>query len=165
MKTSIPIVTNVFVYGTLKRGQCREQMWPRAPLSIRPGYVRGWLFDLGPYPAMWCADCHEVDGDTCDDTPCPCDWVEGEIWSLAKEDMAITIDELDAIEETNQPHTFNQYDQILVRVHQSPEAHATASSSVLALTYQFSRLGDIAPNGRIHPVAGDNVVCWPNLRK
>ncbi len=160
-----PIVTNVFVYGTLKRGQCREKMWPRTPLSIRPGYVRGWLFDLGPYPAMWCADCHEVGGDTCNDIPSPCDWIKGEIWSLAKEDMALTIEELDAIEETNQPHTCNQYDQILVRVYQSPESHSDASFSVLALTYQFSRLGDIGGDGRIHPADGGNVVCWPNVHK
>jgi gamma-glutamylcyclotransferase (GGCT)/AIG2-like uncharacterized protein YtfP len=165
MKTSIPIVTNVFVYGTLKRGQCREKMWPRTPLSIRTGYVRGWLFDLGPYPAMWCADCHEVSGEACNDIPCPCDWVKGEIWSLAKDDLAITIEELDEIEETNQPHTCNQYDQILVRVYQSPDTQSAASSSVLALTYQFSRLSDASAKGRIHPVAEDRVVYWPNLHK
>lgn len=159
------IVTNVFVYGTLKRGQCREKMWPRPPFSIRPGYVRGWLFDLGPYPAMWCADCHETGGDSCDDDPCPCDWIEGEIWSLAKQDMSITIAELDVIEETNQPHSCNQYDQILVRVYQSPDTPLAAASSVLALTYQYSRLSDAVVEGRIHPVVGGKVVAWPNLRK
>lgn len=159
------MVTNVFVYGTLKRGQCREKMWPRSPLSIRPGYVRAWLFDLGPYPAIWCADCDEVGGETCGNAPCPCDWVEGEIWSLAKDDLAITIDELDEIEETNQPHTCNQYDQILVRVYQSPDSHSDATSSVLALTYQFSRLSDIGGDRRIHPPEGGKVVCWPNGHK
>ncbi len=163
MKPSIPIVTNVFVYGTLKRGQCRERMWPRAPLSIRPGFVRGWLFDLGPYPAMWCAGCHECDVDSFDDDPCQCDWIEGELWSFAKQDMATTIEELDEIEETNQPHVCNLYDQILVRVYESPDSPPAAAPSVLALTYQFSRPSDIPLTSRIHPVTPANVVTWPNL--
>jgi gamma-glutamylcyclotransferase (GGCT)/AIG2-like uncharacterized protein YtfP len=166
MKTSIPIITNVFVYGTLKRGQCREKMWPRAPLSIRPGFVRGWLFDLGPYPGMWCADCLESDCKQCDcdshdQDERQCDWVEGEIWSLAKQDMAATIEELDEIEETNQPQVANQYDQILVRVYDSPSVSNGQSTSQLALTYQFSRLNDLIRAKRIRAVSSDGCVAWP----
>lgn len=72
----------VFVYGTLCRGQCREECWPREPLSVAVGYVRGRLFDLGPYPAM-------LPGD---------DWVRGEYWTLREEDMPETLRVLDAIE-------------------------------------------------------------------
>ncbi|HBJ38264.1 MAG TPA: hypothetical protein DDZ51_26625 [Planctomycetaceae bacterium] len=164
MQTPIPIVTNVFVYGTLKRGQCREKMWPRPPLSIRPGFVRGWLFDLGPYPAMWCADCHETVDDSCNDAPCRCDWIQGEIWSLAKQDMAITIEELDEIEETNQPNTCNQYDQILVRVYETPNSSGATASSVLALSYQLSRLSATPAKSRIHPIVIGDIVSWPILR-
>lgn len=163
MITPIPIVTDVFVYGTLKRGQCREQMWPRPPLSICPGFVRGWLFDLGPYPAMWCGDCHELGDDGHDSESCSCDWIEGEIWSLAEAEMAVTIKTLDEIEETNQPQAHNYYDQILVRVYESPTTARSTTRSRLALTYQFSRLNDTDPASRIVPVAPANVVVWPNL--
>lgn len=162
MKTSVPIVTNVFVYGTLKRGQCRETMWPRTPLSIRPGFVRGWLFDLGPYPAMWCGDCHELENDSPENDRCPCDWIEGEVWTLAKEDLSITIDELDEIESTNQPQTPNQYDQILVRAYDSPYQIGQAPPSVLSLTYQFSDLRNLASSRRIHSSASSHSVAWPS---
>jgi len=162
MKTSIPIVTNVFVYGTLKRGQCRETMWPRAPLSIRPGFVCGWLFDLGPYPAMWCGDCLELENDASENTPCQCDWIEGEVWTLAKEDMSITIEKLDEIEETNQPQSCNHYDQILVRAYDAPYRMGQTSPSVLALTYQFSDLRRLPSSRRIHASASPHIVAWPN---
>ena len=165
MKTSIPITTNVFVYGTLKRGQCRETMWPRAALSIRPGYVRGWLFDLGPYPAMWCADCDELENESSENDLCQCDWIEGEVWTLAKEDMSITIEELDEIEETNQPQARNWYDQILVRVYKTPYQADQASSSVLALTYQFSARSNLPSSSRIHATASSNIVAWPNRKQ
>ena len=162
MKTSFQIVTNVFVYGTLKRGQCRETMWPRPPLSIRPGFVRGWLFDLGLYPAMWCGGCHELENDGPENDPCQCDWIEGEVWTLAKEDMSITIEELDKIEETNQPQTCNQYDQILVRVYESPNQTASPSPSLLALTYQCSDTNNLPTTNRNHPIGTSRTVAWPN---
>ena len=161
MKTSIPIVTNVFGYGTLKRGQCRETMWPRAPLSIRPGFVRGWLFDLGPYPAMWCGDCHELENDAPENAPCQCDWIEGEVWTLTKKNMSITIEELDEIEETNQPQTCNQYDQILVRAYETPFQAGQTRQSVLALTYQFSDIRNLPSYRRIHPTGSTDTVAWP----
>lgn len=162
MRTSIPITTNVFVYGTLKRGQCREKMWPRPPLSIRPGYVRGTLFDLGPYPAMWCADCHEWESAAASGNDhCDCDWIEGEIWTLAKSDMAITIEELDEIEETNQPSVCNQYDQILVRAYETPCQAGNKTPSILALTYQFSDIRKLPATYRMQPVGSSNVVAWP----
>jgi len=158
MKTHVPMVTDVFVYGTLKRGQCRESMWPRTPLSIRPAFVRGWLFDLGPYPAMWCGDCQGIENDPSENAPCQCDWIKGEVWTLAKQDMSITIEELDEIEETNQPQVCNHYDQILVRAYETPDQ---ASASVLALTYQFSNQRNLSPSHRIHPAGSTSIVAWP----
>lgn len=151
-----PIVTNFFVYGTLKRGQCREKMWPRTPRSIRKGFVRGCLYDLGPYPGLWCAECDQTNGDQ--DS---CDWVEGEIWSFDREDVAATVEELDVIEETCQPGVPNLYDQILVRVYSSPPCTDPQASSELALAYQYSRLSDIAPSTRIRPTANNISVIWP----
>jgi len=154
-----------FVYGTLKRGQCRESMWPRTPRSIRPAFVRGWLYDLGPYPAMWCGECGS--GETQEPTsrggispgetpPCCCDWIAGEVWSIENCDFEATLKKLDEIESTNQPDLTNLYDQILVRAYAAPGD----SPSVLALAYQYSRSCDLAEISRIRP-GREPIVSWP----
>ncbi len=139
------MITSVFGYGTLQREQSRGGCWPREPLGIRPGYVRGQLFDLGPYPALRCDD--DVDAD----------WVAGEVWSFKAEDIAPTIEELDLIEETNQPGQFNLYDCCLVRVYQSLEL----TSSVLALAYQYSNAGALPGSRRLYSGQG-GYVAWPH---
>lgn len=168
------LITDLFVYGTLKRGQCRETMWPRPPVSVRPAFIRGRLYDLGPYPAIWCGDClcHDSPADTenpadrgnpadmcrpansCADD---CDWVAGEIWSIHPSDLAATIEELDTIEETNQPGVPNLYDHILVRAHDQPGS----AEPVLALAYQYSRLKDLSHTSRVHRRPDDRYVIWP----
>jgi gamma-glutamylcyclotransferase (GGCT)/AIG2-like uncharacterized protein YtfP len=77
-----PSPSCVFVYGTLKRGEQRAPLWPRSPQRVEQAVARGQLHDLGPYPAM-------VDGT---------DQILGELWTLAAEDLALTLRELDAIE-------------------------------------------------------------------
>jgi gamma-glutamylcyclotransferase (GGCT)/AIG2-like uncharacterized protein YtfP len=72
----------IFVYGTLKRGEIRERCWPREPVKIEEGTVRGALYDLGPYPAL-------VEGT---------ELVGGEVWHFAAEDLAATLSALDEIE-------------------------------------------------------------------
>lgn len=72
----------IFVYGTLKRGQVREGMWPHAPKEVRAGTTRGALFDLGAYPAL-------ADGDGC---------VAGELWFVRREHVEATLAALDRIE-------------------------------------------------------------------
>jgi gamma-glutamylcyclotransferase (GGCT)/AIG2-like uncharacterized protein YtfP len=72
----------IFVYGTLKRGEVRERMWPRGAVSIEEATARGRLYDLGTYPAL-------VDGD---------DVIRGELWHVSAEDFQMTLDVLDAIE-------------------------------------------------------------------
>jgi len=159
-----------FVYGTLKRGQCREALWPRPPQRIRTGFVRGWLFDLGSYPAMWCGECEPFEtprdhspadsasklavAHPCD---CDCDWIAGEIWSIETCDLDVTLKTLDEIEGTNQPGELNLYDQILVRAYSSPGSH----DSVLALAYQYSRLSSLKETIRIRPRAEIHVT-WPS---
>lgn len=71
-----------FVYGTLKLGQLRGGMWPRSALSICPAVVRGELWDLGSYPGL---------------TP-GVDWCLGELWSIAIDDLSVTLSVLDEIE-------------------------------------------------------------------
>ncbi len=72
----------IFVYGTLKRGEVRERMWPRGAVLIEEATARGRLFDLGSYPAL-------ADGD---------DVIRGELWHVREEDLPVTLDSLDAIE-------------------------------------------------------------------
>jgi gamma-glutamylcyclotransferase (GGCT)/AIG2-like uncharacterized protein YtfP len=72
----------IFVYGTLKREQCRERCWPRPPLRVEAAVARGRLHDLGPYPAM-------VPGG---------DFIRGELWHLRPEDVPETLQRLDEIE-------------------------------------------------------------------
>jgi gamma-glutamylcyclotransferase (GGCT)/AIG2-like uncharacterized protein YtfP len=79
-------VTRLFVYGTLQRGEVRAKFWPRAPICVEPAYALARLHDLGPYPAM-------VEGE---------DRVRGELWTLAADDMPVTLEALDAVEGFNQ---------------------------------------------------------------
>lgn len=97
----------VFVYGTLCRGQCREPCWPRRPVSVTVGYVRGHLFDLGPYPAL-------LPGD---------DWVRGECWTLREEDMPETLRVLDAIEGFAQPGEADLYQRREIDIFRSAGAN------------------------------------------
>ena len=41
----------VFVYGTLRRGECNDiARYAPAPVFVGAGEARGTLYDLGPYP-------------------------------------------------------------------------------------------------------------------
>ena len=106
----------VFVYGTLKRGQCRERAWPRQPLSIEPAWTPGRLYDLGPYPAL-------LEGS---------DGVLGELWHFAPGDMDETLRVLDGIEGfRNQPDDL--YRRVVVQC-------TTAAGEVLkAYLYHYAR--------------------------
>lgn len=73
---------NIFVYGTLKRGEVRENNWSRRPILIEWATVSGQLRDLGPYPAL-------VEGS---------DLVLGELWQFSQQDLLITLETLDEIE-------------------------------------------------------------------
>ena len=72
----------IFVYGTLKRGEEREQMWPHVPVKVSEGTLRAALYDLGPYPALG-------PGDDC---------VVGELWFVREEHLRRTLEVLDRIE-------------------------------------------------------------------
>ena len=72
----------MFVYGTLKRGEVRQRMWPHAPTEVREATLQAALFDLGPYPAITSGD----------------DEVAGELWYVIAEHMEATLAALDEIE-------------------------------------------------------------------
>lgn len=71
-----------FVYGTLKRDECRGSCWPVAPISIEAATMLGRLYDLGPYPAM---------------TPGE-NLIAGECWTYAARDEEAVLAALDMIE-------------------------------------------------------------------
>jgi len=72
----------IFVYGTLKRGEEREPMWPRPAIKVERATTQGRLFDLGPYPAL-------TEGT---------DTIDGELWHIAVDDLDVTLAALDEIE-------------------------------------------------------------------
>ena len=78
---SVPVLA-VFVYGTLRRGEVREECWPQAPLRVQPATLGGELRDLGEYPAL-------VAGS---------DMILGELWQFAAADIPATLARLDEIE-------------------------------------------------------------------
>jgi gamma-glutamylcyclotransferase (GGCT)/AIG2-like uncharacterized protein YtfP len=48
-----PVLLNVFVYGTLKRGQRNHERFCREALAVREATVRGWLYNLPfGFPAL-----------------------------------------------------------------------------------------------------------------
>ena len=145
------VITDLFVYGTLKRGECRESMWPRVPTHVRPGFIRGRLYDLGPYPAIRVEEFAGEEDDLQD-----LDWVAGELWSFQVGDIAATIAVLDEIEQSNQRGYRNLYDQVLVRVHDRPRSR----TSQLALAYQYSSPSRLDHSRRLRPGSGDTAVGW-----
>ncbi|NHE59804.1 gamma-glutamylcyclotransferase family protein [Cyclobacterium plantarum] len=53
--------TNLFVYGTLRRGfnHPMGQFLEEKANFLSTGYIFGLLFDLGPYPVAVCSDKHD----------------------------------------------------------------------------------------------------------
>lgn len=72
----------IFVYGTLKRGECRERCWPHRPPRIEPAYTHGSLYELGEYPGLRISDAK----------------AGGELWFVEPAHLAETFRVLDEIE-------------------------------------------------------------------
>ena len=125
-----------FVYGTLKRGECREHCWPRPPLEILPGTIAAELYDLGPYPAIRPGN----------------DRVLGEIWRVAGEDLAETVRILDEIEGFS-----GGANDLYVR--RKVSATTTAGEKFQAWTYFFARDFGCTTARRIAP-GTDGLCRW-----
>ena len=120
---------NVFVYGTLKRGQCREKCWPVEPVEIVPGWTLGELYDTGPFPAM-------VHGE---------DRVLGEVWMYEADQIARVLQVLDEIEVTNQPGCENEYDREVVNVNLRDGRQLSAQTYIYAQRWQLSSFRRVLP--------------------
>ncbi|MDI3329085.1 MAG: gamma-glutamylcyclotransferase [Alicyclobacillaceae bacterium] len=72
---------SVFVYGTLLTGEPNHRVAAPYLLSVRPGRVRGRLYDVGPYPALVLDEAgREIEGEWFEVTPeglKAMDWLEG----------------------------------------------------------------------------------------
>lgn len=133
---------HVFVYGTLKRGECREASWPRVAVSIEPAWILGALIDLGSYPGLLAGN----------------ERVLGELWSFHPHDIAAVFEKLDRVEGTNQLGVPNEYDR--VRVIATGQTLGETSAS----TYRYANLWQaeqFTPMAASHVIDGQAYVQWP----
>lgn len=79
------MVRSFFAYGTLKRGECRESLWPAEPEAVRPAVIHGTLLGRADYPAL-------LPGH---------DFVAGQLWTFLAADLPMVMTALDHIEGTN----------------------------------------------------------------
>lgn len=127
-------VTAVFVYGTLKRGQCRERYWPHQPHRIVSAQTLGTLFGREDYPAM-------TPGEQI---------VQGELWKFLPDQMDRVLQVLDEVEGVP-----DLYHRVLV---QTTDEHAQPIGPAWTYHYAIDPVDDgftpIAPSA-------DGLVCWP----
>lgn len=112
---------NFFVYGTLKRGECRQHMWPRSPLVVEEAWVHGELYDAGSYPAL-------LPGS---------DQVLGELWSFLPSDFEAIVKVLDEIEEYRPGDPYNLYNREIV------DCETLSGRRTSAYTYVYARQHDL----------------------
>ena len=134
------MIGSVFVYGTLKRGQCREQMWPVAAMAIRDAWVRGTLFSRDDYPAMLAGN----------------DRILGECWDFPAEAIGEVLHCLDEIECTNQPGQDDLYHRVCLDVFD-------LAGRPLRKAYAFHYAHDPLQDDfiRVIPVSAEAYVAWP----
>ncbi|QEF99348.1 AIG2-like family protein [Stieleria maiorica] len=132
------MIDSVFVYGTLKRGQCRESCWPVRPLRVMPGWIRGTLYGREDYPALLPGE-HRV---------------VGELWVFDPGAIPRVLSVLDDIEGTDGNSADDLYHRHLVEVrNDAGELIATAYS-------YFYHRDPIADGFSIVPAPGGNQ-SWP----
>ena len=136
---SIPAI---FVYGTLKRGQCREQMWPIPAVKVTEAWVFGMLYGRADYPALRQGD----------------DRVGGELWLFSEQSIKTVIQRLDQIECSNQKDIPDLYTRETI------EAFDQNGNS-LGLCYCYFYAEDPSLDGfeRLTPstIQPESIVHWP----
>ncbi len=130
----------VFVYGTLKRGQCRESMWPAPPATVCEGFVFGSLFGREDYPAMTGGH----------------DRVLGECWQFEMAEMPAVLEVLDRIEGTNQAGEADLYHRVIVDVFD-------LRGNLLGEAYTYRYASDPLADGFVLLCAAgkETYVAWP----
>lgn len=129
-------IHSVFVYGTLKRGQLRESVWPYAPKRVSRATTVGTLYDLGPYPALMSGD----------------DVVAGELWTFEQAQMPHTLRVLDDVEDfRNEPN--DMYKRVVI------EIQLPGGECVHAYAYHFAT--ELDESLRIAP-GTNGTAQWPS---
>ncbi|WP_182868852.1 gamma-glutamylcyclotransferase family protein [Rhodopirellula sp. JC639] len=132
------MIDSVFVYGTLKRGQCRESCWPVQPLRVTSGWVRGALYGREDYPALLPGEHH----------------VAGELWTFDAATMPTVLSVLDEIEGTDGNSADDLYHRHWVQVHDD-------AGEVIATAYSYFYHRDpIADGFFLVPTCGEKQF-WP----
>jgi gamma-glutamylcyclotransferase (GGCT)/AIG2-like uncharacterized protein YtfP len=131
-----PSINAVFVYGTLKRGECRAKFWPHPPVRVETATIRGRLYDLGPYPALGPGD----------------DLVSGEVWHLAPEHVDETLRVLDEIEGASELKSA-YYWRIVV------SCHTEEGRDIEAWAYEFGDLNRLQDQPVVLPDERGEC-CW-----
>lgn len=132
--------SSFFVYGTLKRGQCREHVWPCEPLSVKTAWLRGELYSRVDYPALRSGE----------------DRVQGEVWTFADHQLEQVLPVIDAIEGTDGNRPDDLYHRFTV------EAFELSGSTLgQVMTYRYVR--DPLSDGfvRLSPESPGTYVAWP----
>lgn len=125
---------NFFVYGTLKRGECRQHLWPATPSVIEEAWVLGSLYDAGSYPAL-------LPGN---------DKVLGELWTFPHSDFESIAKVLDDIEEYRPNDPYNLYNREVI------DCETLSGRRTSAQTYIYARLHDLPTFTRLEPDESDS---------
>ncbi len=135
------MLEHIFVYGTLKSGQCRERCWPSPPLKVRRAWTFGELYDLGAFPAM-------IQGVS---------RIAGQVWTYRAADATEVFRVLDEIEGTNQAGYENEYDRQRVPV------TLPGGGELVASAYFYAKKQELTAEQRISPAfhAGESYAIWP----
>lgn len=139
---------HVFVYGTLQRGQRREDNWPSPPWRIEPAWVMGTLYGRHDYPALRPGH----------------DRVIGECWTLPATAEMETLRTLDQIEGTNQSGQPNIYNRVRISIHAFPGDDANPTPDIIGVAWCYQYAVDPTVDGfrRIEPHV-DHWVRWPDM--
>jgi len=138
-------LTALFVYGTLKRKQIREQCWPFPPKRVRTATVLAEMYDLGPYPAL-------IAG---------CDSIAGEIWEFTPDQMEKTLSVIDEVEGCPVLYTRVKIEcELNDGLSSSLTQGSIGAETCWAYTYFYTDVNRLKDQGsRVQPVNG---VCqWP----
>ncbi len=131
-------VDAVFVYGTLKRGQCRAGMWQESPHRIDDAWVRGELYGRVDYPALLPGGFK----------------VRGEMWRFGRQQMPVVLKVLDQIEGTTDNAVDDLYHRVII------DAFDPAGEPLgVAYTYRYNR--DVDADGFHRVAAEDGFQVWP----
>jgi gamma-glutamylcyclotransferase (GGCT)/AIG2-like uncharacterized protein YtfP len=134
------MIESIFVYGTLKRGQCRAQYWPVEPLTVCEAWTLGSLYGRSDYPAMT-AGKHRV---------------LGELWKFSPQEMPGVLERIDQVEGTNQPGHADWYLRVTAQTW-------SLRGRSLENAFVYCYAGDPIADGfaSVQPKGPNDWVSWP----